>query len=40
VQKIVDGSNKILDVGVGTGRMIPLYAPLVKEYVGIDNADI
>lgn len=38
VQKIVKGSDRILDVGVGTGRMVPLYAPLVKEYIGIDNA--
>jgi len=39
VQQIVRGSKRILDVGVGTGRMIPLYAPLVKEYIGIDNSN-
>jgi SAM-dependent methyltransferase len=27
---------KMLDVGVGGGRTTPYFAPLVKEYVGID----
>jgi len=39
IKNIVNGSKRILDVGVGTGRMIPLYAPIVKEYIGIDNAE-
>ena len=36
----VKGSNRILEAGVGIGRLIPELAPLVKEFVGIDNADL
>ena len=31
-------ANRILEAGVGIGRLIPELAPLVKEFVGIDNA--
>ena len=34
------GSNRILEAGVGIGRLIPDIAPIVKEFVGIDNADL
>ena len=27
---------KMIDVGVGTGRTIPFFAPLVKEYTAVD----
>ncbi len=30
------GGMRMLDVGVGGGRTTPYFAPLVKEYVGID----
>lgn len=34
------GSNRILEAGVGIGRLIPELAPIVKEFIGIDNADL
>ena len=34
------GANRILEAGVGIGRIIPDIAPIVKEFVGIDNADL
>jgi ubiquinone/menaquinone biosynthesis C-methylase UbiE len=34
------GANRILEAGVGIGRLIPKIAPIVKEFVGIDNADL
>lgn len=34
------GTNRILEAGVGIGRLIPDLAPIVKEFVGIDNADL
>jgi ubiquinone/menaquinone biosynthesis C-methylase UbiE len=34
------GANRILEAGVGIGRLIPEIAPLVKEFVGIDNANL
>jgi len=36
----LNGANKILEAGVGIGRLIPDIAPIVKEFVGIDNADL
>lgn len=36
----VKGSNKILEAGVGIGRIIPFIAPKVKLFVGIDNANL
>lgn len=34
------GANRILEAGVGIGRLIPELAPIVGEFVGIDNADL
>lgn len=36
----VKGSNRVLEAGVGIGRLIPKLAPLVKEFVGVDNAEL
>lgn len=36
----VAGAKSILEAGVGIGRLIPELSPLVKEFVGIDNADL
>jgi SAM-dependent methyltransferase len=36
----VKGSNRVLEAGVGIGRLIPKLAPLVKEFIGIDNAEL
>lgn len=36
----VSGSNRILEAGVGIGRLIPVLAPIVKEMIGIDKADL
>jgi len=35
-----EGSIRILEAGVGIGRLIPELAPGVKEFVGIDNAQL
>ena len=35
----VKGANRILEAGVGIGRLIPSLAPLVNEFIGIDTAD-
>lgn len=32
-------SDKVLEAGIGIGRLIPEIAPLVKEFIGIDNAN-
>lgn len=32
----VNGANRILEAGVGMGRLIPHLAPLVKEMIGIE----
>lgn len=32
----LENSGKVLDVGCGTGRIIPIVSPLVEEYTGID----
>lgn len=36
----VKGKNRVLEAGVGIGRIIPQLAPLVNELVGIDNAKL
>lgn len=36
----LNGANKVLEAGVGIGRLIPEIAPIVSEFVGIDNADL
>jgi SAM-dependent methyltransferase len=30
----------VLDAGVGIGRLIPLLAPIVQGFIGIDNSDL
>jgi SAM-dependent methyltransferase len=35
----VKGAKRVLEAGVGIGRLIPELAPIVKEFVGIDVAD-
>jgi len=34
------GNNRILEAGVGIGRLIPKLAPFVKEFVGVDSAKL
>ena len=36
----VANSNKILEAGVGIGRLIPELAPIVTEFIGVDNAQL
>lgn len=38
LQQKVKGAKRILEAGVGIGRLIPKLAPLVDELVGIDDA--
>lgn len=35
----ISWSDKVLEAGVGIGRLIPETSPLVKEFIGIDNAN-
>ncbi|MBI2573666.1 class I SAM-dependent methyltransferase [Candidatus Woesearchaeota archaeon] len=37
--ELVQNSKRILEAGVGIGRLIPVLAPVVKDFVGIDNAE-
>lgn len=34
----LNGARRILEAGVGIGRLIPELAPIVHEFIGIDNA--
>lgn len=34
------GANRVLEGGVGIGRLIPDVAPVVQEFVGVDVADL
>jgi SAM-dependent methyltransferase len=34
------GTNRVLEAGVGIGRLIPELAPTVEELVGIDNSTL
>jgi SAM-dependent methyltransferase len=36
----IKGSKRVLEAGIGIGRLIPELAPLVNEFVGIDNAKL
>ncbi len=36
----VKGSNKILEAGIGIGRLIPELDPVVKEFIGVDNSNL
>lgn len=40
LKKKVKGANRVLEAGVGIGRLIPELAPVVGEFIGIDNADL
>ena len=40
LQKKVKGAKRILEAGVGTGRLIPRLAPIVDEFIGVDDADL
>lgn len=40
LKKTVKGANRILEAGVGIGRLIPILSPLVKEFIGVDNAKL
>lgn len=33
-------AHKILEAGVGIGRLIPKLAPVVTDFIGVDNADL
>ena len=32
----LDKTKRLLDLGCGVGRIVPIVAPLVREYVGVD----
>jgi SAM-dependent methyltransferase len=34
------GSERVLEAGVGIGRLIPKLSPLVEEFIGVDNATL
>jgi ubiquinone/menaquinone biosynthesis C-methylase UbiE len=34
------GSRRVLEAGVGIGRLIPELVPLVGEFIGVDNAEL
>ena len=36
----VKGANRILEAGIGNGRLIRFLAPLTKEMIGVDNASL
>jgi len=38
LKKKINGANKVLEAGVGIGRLIPELSPIVKEFIGIDNS--
>src|SRR3989338_3330274 len=40
LQRKVRGANRVLEAGVGIGRLIPYLAPSVKKFVGVDNATL
>jgi len=40
LKKTIKGANRILEAGVGIGRLVPILSPLVKEFIGIDNAKL
>ncbi len=39
LKKHLQGAERVLDAGIGTGRIISSIAPLVRELVGVDNAE-
>ncbi len=34
------GAKRVLEAGIGIGRLIPELSPFVKEFVGVDHADL
>lgn len=40
LKRRVKGAKRILEAGVGIGRLISELAPLVEEFIGIDNANL
>lgn len=40
LKKSLRSANRILEAGVGVGRLIPILSPLVSEFIGIDNAEL
>lgn len=39
-KKHLKGADRVLEAGVGIGRLIPILSPLVSEFVGVDNATL
>ncbi len=40
LKKHLAGASRVLEAGVGIGRLIPILSPLVKEFVGVDRANL
>lgn len=40
LRKHLTGTNRILEAGVGIGRLIPVLSPVVKEFIGVDHANL
>ncbi|KKQ18728.1 MAG: hypothetical protein US31_C0002G0073 [Berkelbacteria bacterium GW2011_GWA1_36_9] len=40
LRKHLVGANRVLEAGVGIGRLIPFLSPLVREFVGVDHANL
>lgn len=40
LKEYLGGANRILEAGIGVGRLIPILSPLVNEFIGIDNAEL
>lgn len=34
------GAERVLEAGVGIGRLIPIVSPLAREFFGVDNANL
>ena len=40
LERRLKGTNRVLEAGVGIGRLISVLAPIVEEFVGVDNANL
>lgn len=40
LKKRLKRTDRVLEAGVGIGRLIPILSPLVKEFVGVDRASL
>lgn len=40
LKKKIKRAKRVLEAGVGIGRLIPELAPLTREFVGVDNANL